>query len=543
MMTETGFSKKDSIFAVLKHWFPMFLLVALGITRINTFQIGTYYDDAWYVATSTAIAKGMGYVRLWTPDLRPETLLPVGYPALLSILRRTFPNTFFPLQLLSLLASVGVLVLSNKYYQRRLNSKLAWFLTLALAVNVNFVGFSTLVMSEMVFMFFTFLVVFMSEESSGKKENNSVYILIGITAAIAYFVRSWGIALIAAVALYYLWQRRWRGALLTSIPFIVMCGFWSYRNTALGGVGASYGLSIRTLPYFMSEYIAGLNSYLWQQLTNQWLQNLSSSLVPLLFGPKILSVLDNLGIVYLAWMISCMIIGLIILGYCIQFRRHNGIAEIFTAFHAIILTLAPIDGRYWLPLIPFLLLYLIQGSYTLITRLTERLNKRHWARIAVTVLLLSLTVLNLARDIQATVNPVRYRIPDVALGATWIKNNTPEDATIMAQVPRVTYLYSNRTVVPFPDGGDGHRFEIYPELLNLEGENTEERFYVALQYFDVDYVLIEPELRAGLPFAWSDYITKDILPILINNRTVFELVYSDATDLIRIYRVVYLEDE
>jgi hypothetical protein len=177
--------------------------------------------------------------------------------------------------------------------------------------------------------------------------------------------------------------------------------------------------------------------------------------------------------------------------------------------------------------------YFLLGIEWLVEKSLVKVSRLRWVPFIVGGVAFAIFFLHLGRDVQEMLNPVRDRIPNVALGASWIPKNTPGDALVMAQAPCVTYLYSNRHVVPFPDAA----YEVYKPYLDLKAVGARARFYEAIEVSGVSYVLVEPELAPGIPFKWSSYIRDDIIPLLEGDNKRFNLVYSDESSLIRVYRV------
>jgi len=360
-----------------------------------------------------------------------------------------------------------------------------------------------------------------------------IYFAIGLLATTAYFVRAWGIALVAALVLWYTFRRNWRGLFCVIAPFSLGYVFWSARNNALGGAGASYGLSSATVIPFLQELAHDLPS----KAVAQWVQNLPDFLIPLLFGPKVLEVLGKIGLAPLSFIAGGIVLAILITGYLAQARSKASVAEYYVPIYLVILTLGPQDSRYWVPLTPLLILYLTVGVKIIASWIANRLRIPRLAPAFIGFGLFALISLHLARDVQAVINPVRNRIPDVAVGPSWLATNVPIDAVVMAPVPRVTYIYSQRTTVPYPDGGDGQRYKLSPELYSLTETTSLQRFYESLDLFNVDYLLIEPDLVSGTPFSWQDYFRTEIIPALEQEPERFQLVYMDESELVRVYQV------
>jgi hypothetical protein len=517
-------------------WIPVIFTICLGVARFDKFQVGSNTDDAWYTVMATALARGLGYVRMWTPGLMPETNLPVGYPLLLAPLRWAFPDTFVPLQMLSLVAAVGIVILCYVYYSRRLEQSLAWLITLLLAVHVAFVGSAVMVMTEAPYTLLSIGMLILIDilQESDRRRSIARYFLVGLLGTSACLVRGWGIALMAAAVVYFLGKHRWREMVGLVVPFAALYGLWSARNVSLGGTMLSNNVGPTTFVSVVQQLNPDQNPI--NKVLIQWVQELPELLIPLIFGPKISNALQQLGLGFAPWMIGGIVLLTVVAGYLLRIRKGWTLAEVYTPAYVALLALAPLDAtkRYLVPLLPLLLYYFAVGLQHLASFVSHRFGWRGIAKGGSYVVLAMLVVLHLGRNVQEIRNPLRNRIPDVALGAGWIARNTPSDAVVMALIPRVTYLYAQRVTVPFPDGG-GEIYDAYPGLVTAE---SSVRFQEAIERYSVDYILVEPILKPGIPFKWSSYIRDEIVPVLEQEPSRFRLVFADDSGLIRVYQVL-----
>jgi len=505
-------------------WFllPVIATVACGLLAFNNWQVGSYHDDAWYIVTARELAAGNGFARPWTLPTMPETWLPPGYPLLLSPLVWLFPSSFVPLKLLNLAAAAGSVALCALYLRRRLGLGLAWFATLAVAANAWLAKFVGIVMADVPFLFMIMLILVLADhvEERSDRAGRRLYVAIGLVATLSYFVRSWGLALVAAIVLYYALRRRWFAVAATLVPFAVCAVLWLVRNTAAGAEGLTYGISPTSLPGFMQRTLSNPLAIALEQ----WGATLPLSLVPQLTS----AILPRTVASITGW----LIVAVIVIGYIGQVRRRWSLAEVFALAYAPIITIAPITNRYWLPLLPLLVYYLVLGMRSLLARV-PRLPERWGTRLAAVVLLglACLGPLRVAGDLR---DPPWRHVPDVAIAPAWIVQHSPPDALILANTPRVTYLYSEgRKVLSFPDHGD-EIFETYP---NLRSQTLEDRFLEVVDTFPVSYVLLEPIFTYQSSFSWPTYVEDIVLPVVEREKERFRLVFSTADRMIRVYQV------
>jgi hypothetical protein len=57
--------------------------VLLGVLRFDSFQVGGYHDDAYYIVLAESLARGHGFRLINFPDAPIEVAFPPGWPLLL----------------------------------------------------------------------------------------------------------------------------------------------------------------------------------------------------------------------------------------------------------------------------------------------------------------------------------------------------------------------------------------------------------------------------------------------------------------------------
>jgi hypothetical protein len=201
------------------------LALAVYLVRLDL-VVGQYVDDAWYVLLAQAIASGQGYHLISAPTPELAAILPAappGFPLLLAIvvgLMPAIPGNVLALKLMSVIAMIGVGVLSAMYYRdRSLPAPFAIALALVVVITPAFVFFATsTVMSEPVFTLAEVAAVVLI----GRRRP----VLGGLAAAAAALVRSAGLPLLVAATIWYLIQRDRRSAVIFLSTAVVMLLPW-----------------------------------------------------------------------------------------------------------------------------------------------------------------------------------------------------------------------------------------------------------------------------------------------------------------------------
>lgn len=222
-----GWSRLD---AGLAPWWRSAALVALTMALLWLLRlsgpIDLRYDGGVYYMLGTSISTGAGYRLINEPGAPEGVQYPPVLPALVSVhqmlLGTTSPEVVGPaLRLtfagLSLALGWAVLALARRW----LRASLALLATLLAVAQINTVLLSDLLFTETPF---TLLAVVFVLVLTGPEEARRGW-LAGILAAIAFFLRTAGIALLFAWVVEALMRGRWRlaggRAVLAALPVVL----------------------------------------------------------------------------------------------------------------------------------------------------------------------------------------------------------------------------------------------------------------------------------------------------------------------------------
>jgi hypothetical protein len=182
------------------------VILAIGLAIIDTLPVGVALDDAMYVILGKSLATGQGYRWLNLPGAPPATHFPPGYPALLAMLWRAFPN--FPGNVLVFKAANAVLLAiagaaTVVFARRRFDFSPLGAVALSLAgcAVIPVLFLSTAVLSEPVFLAVLIPILLFAERVVEGERRATDLIAIGLLAGLATLVRTHGIALVAGLAL------------------------------------------------------------------------------------------------------------------------------------------------------------------------------------------------------------------------------------------------------------------------------------------------------------------------------------------------------
>jgi len=185
-------------------WIMLLTAAALRIGWLLLFSTRVWADGIWYHGFAQSLAQGKGYS--W-PDGTATAYLPIGYPAILSVLYSIFGEGMRVGKMFNLLLSVGMLPIIYDVYRAVWNERAARMGTMLLAITVTHFAFVNLLFSEMLFTFLLMLGVWAVVRSSEKGSISTYDVMIGIVAGISALVRPIGLLLPVALLIALLWRK------------------------------------------------------------------------------------------------------------------------------------------------------------------------------------------------------------------------------------------------------------------------------------------------------------------------------------------------
>jgi hypothetical protein len=431
------------------------LLITLASTYLPT-ACGSYHDDAIYVATAKSLVEGTGYSLINLPGSPPQTKYPILYPLLLAGIWKlwpTFPANLWAIQGLTMLSAalavgLGFLFLIRFAYASR---GVAAAVT-ALVITTPFFQFiSTRALSEMPFAFLLVLALWRVESALRAAHSTAgAQFLTGVVIALAYLCRSVGVV-VAVAALIALVARR-RPVWLTLLGFATAAGPWVYWSlTALGqwqqnnvlGYYTDYLGSWTILASYPSEIVGWNLLYLL-------VATLATSMIGLhlcadwLLGWKLGPIFLTLG--GLPW--------LYIVWRSVRFQM----LPMFLAGYGMLMLCWPWPpARFLLPVLPFVLLYVVQIARRVTSLVLPTLHpfilKGGLALALAANLVVTLQVGLLYRETNFPFptfpdRPVHWRSYEAVFD--WIRQNTAATDRVGSALDTMVFLYTGRQAIrPF----------------------------------------------------------------------------------------------
>ena len=439
------------------------LHVCLGAILFDP-KLFTGGDNALYVLLSESLrTTGDGYSTSIEPGPPvPHTVAPPGYPALLTLIGAFFGRHFVLLKLLSLALTAGTVWVFCLFARRRGRewNQYPWFLaSFAFAANPLVIDYSRWILSEAPFLFFTALSLFLLERESEQRADRNFWLALAAAVG-SFYIRSVGALLLLATSVSYMVRRRWRKVLIHGAAGGGLTIPWLIRNQSVAGTTTSYLEQFALVSIYAPD--AGALGFLgtaerlidnaWMYVTRELPRGLVGSTSPWAEHPAVEA-------------IALLVCVLVLVGLVRSLRKGLRALELYFVLNCAVISLfqrVATDVRYLVPLIPFVLIYAIDGAMVLGNAVQHRIKPLRALPTAVAATLIAVAILSSDVRIHRNIEMLgEYRAGDPYAGyqpkwrrffeaAEHVRANTPEDAVVTVRKPRLFHLLTGRRTRIFP---------------------------------------------------------------------------------------------
>jgi 4-amino-4-deoxy-L-arabinose transferase-like glycosyltransferase len=453
----------------------MLLFLVIAVSAFAYFaacrpeRFGFYRDDSMYVVMAKALATKQGYRVLSLPGEPLQAKSPPFYPFLLSLIwwaQPHFPDNLLCMTILSIAATVCFLAVAWRYLVEHGYATHWQALAVVALVGINWrtIVLAGGVYSEMVYAALSVLALYLTEEYEKHPQRWVAGLLSGVLVGLAFLTRSAGIALLLALACYYLIRRFKRGLLPVAIAATIVLGWLAWgriHESGYDSVNAGFYES-----YFstFSQVVGGQQAQGFAGMLKVVSQVVGTNAVGLMFVsvPVVCLGLNydaavnfRFGFPIIAAAVPLLIAG----GFLRQVRERFRLMHMYVLSYMVVHLLWPYTAydRFLMPLLPFFLLFFVieTGPLWLLVKDTWRLpreisKKLSAALIAVVVVSAAgIALFNYGLGLidsmtLSTLTKVARPSPEDGEAIEWINANTqPSDVLICYRDP-LYYLYTDR---------------------------------------------------------------------------------------------------
>ena len=416
-------------------------------------------DNAGYYLLANALAEGQGYVNVHLPGMPPGNHFPPGYSFLMSLFIRIGFDSLISMKILN-----GILLLLSSYlfFQISLkltkNKVLSIILAVLMLLNRHMLEYSTIVMSEISFLFFTLLSIYLfmlAKDRDFNLKSPYFYFMVASAIALIYF-RTQGIALFGAFMVYLAISKQFKPlAVMFVLSFIAILP-WQMRSASLGG--SSYVKQLmRVEPYNNDSEKMKLSDW-GDRIGENAVRYVSKEIPNVLFPIMTVEYKDratgkNMPAPASYWVLGCLIVvlGLIGIWSCKEYRW------LFLLLYGSTFAIYMLWPQVWfgirfiLPMAPITLMFAVFGVYHLLQLIIKpKSSLIESNKFAFVFALLCFLQINPIKDLAAKSNRDHPKNWDNFLKiGEWSKDHLKDDVVIANRKPELIYAVSKHKTAIF----------------------------------------------------------------------------------------------
>jgi hypothetical protein len=464
-------------------------------------------DNAEFAILARSLAEGHGLRYLNHPNMIPATKYPPGFPLMLAAWIPLFGGSILMMKVVVAVCFVLLVPLTYLVARKFLGSAESVMAALLIATSagvvptlVGVVDYSNEVLSDVPYALFSIagLLLLLDERRAGSR-------WAGIALVTwAFVVRTAGISLVAAAALYLFIRAHRREAVALVVACAAFSGLWALRNFMVAGEGGRYfqvllaknpydpGLGTASPIDILKRMVINLDGY----ATGLFQENILPGLVGLLGGSR-------------AARVTCLpLLGFVILGGY-DLRRKALLANIYLLLYAATYLVWPqvwLSSRFMVPVAPIGAVYFVAG----VTGFFGRLKVERFAALLICAAIAAPNIYSTSayatRERGYSIGWVHY-----LSAAIWARDNTSKDSVFLCRSAFMFYIFSNRRTIQYP----------------FTRDEDEMRGY--LLKWHPSYIVVDKELG----FPQTDYY---LLPVLVKMEDMLQAVYSTPDPMNVIFR-------
>lgn len=419
--------------------FIILLASLLYILAINS-QFGSG-DDAEYINLARSLVSGGGYRTTFAPGAPGGTQYPFIFPLLLSPLVYFFPKNILILKVVPLLCAIFSIYIFYLLFREFIPERLGLAVILLAAINSNILLSTNQILTEIPYLLFSLMaLLFVNRFSKEESILNKNLILAILAMLLAYYIRSIGISLYLSAVIYlFFFKRDLKKGSVILLLFGLFILPWLYRSYTLGGGYA---------PHFLEKDIYALDAGrigvldFFRRIGGNAIRYAGKVIPDTLFYPLFSQMMPRTPIFFLKFAVGIGATVLILMGFFKKVSSKINVVDLYVVIYFLICLVWPAHGvRYLVPIIPFLVFYLLEGIESLTKRPEENIILKK-GFVAILSLLILIQLFGAGYVIvQARTH---YALPEEKSyweACQWLKgNSSPQSIIMLPKAPRILYL-------------------------------------------------------------------------------------------------------
>lgn len=436
------------------------LLVAfIGIySAIFDKKVSLGGDNANYYILGTAIANGEGYVNIHHADKEAHYHYPPGYPVIIASVIKLFSNDVSSIKIANGIFLLGaILVLFFIVKKLSQNDHIAFAVSVITLLNYHILSYSTIMMSEIPFLFFSLLCIwlFIRIDFSKKLFKNPLIFLLIVLLSFSFYIRSIAIALAGSMMVFLLLKKQWKYLVCLFGGFVVFYLPWFFRGMSAKGNTYISQLSLKN-PYQPELGKIGFTD-IFERIFINAERYITKELPSGMVSSAEVTYTDATAPIS-EWVLGFLLVILIVFGIYKLAKSRVFIALYILAFFAILLMWPSVwyGTRFVLPLLPLLLFLAIFGMIEIVKWICVKISFKHSKITVPIVVILGLSVwsffygsaaISKLQESATFVYSDNYK--NYFALADWVKENASDSSITAVRKEGLFYLFSKKYVTNF----------------------------------------------------------------------------------------------
>lgn len=479
------------------------LFAVAGWLRLN--DLSLYTDSTRYVIWSESLSRGLGWNDATQPEPEAYVVNAPFYPVLIVPSQWAAAGSLIAAKVMTLLYGLGALAMLILWLRRWLPARTAHIAAWLFALTPLTLVMFTEALSEAPFFLLLFLALWLREKAREQALTSGQTAALVTALAVLPLLREISVAIVGAFVVDALVKRHVRQAVLVGAAAAGTLGLWTLRNMVWVGVPESSQAT--NIQFIFEHFVTPASAPIWLEWVQRVIINLRSyqyELSGMILVPFPLNLIREPSDLFVG--VVCVLnaikgwtaigfLPLLVIGAWTDLRTSSTalVRLLFMTFYAGIILLYPLqDIRFFLPAVPFVLIWLVIGFGKILSMLPR-------GRVAVAGVLVGvLALLNSAAVAELLASNQRYRtaVEDHRSGRSPFHSTgyyaTPWELTGEALVastePGIVIASASKEIVPFIEGR---------KVLEVNRAVPLPMFESMLREHDVQVLLVQ-QVRSGI---------------------------------------------
>ncbi|MEM6685721.1 MAG: hypothetical protein AAF617_08045, partial [Bacteroidota bacterium] len=343
-------------------------------------------------------------------------------------------------------------------------------------LNFHILGYATIMMSEIPFLFFSLLSIWLLCRIDFSKPvfKNGLFIALIICVSFSFYIRSVALALFGSIFCYLVLKKYWRYAVSLVGGFVILYLPWFFRGMNATGNTYISQLSLKNpyQPELGTISFSDLIERIWINIERYITKEIPSAMVS---SEEVLYV--KVAAPFTEWLIGLVLLASIAFGIYKLLKFRVFVLLYVLAFFALLMVWPSVwyGTRFILPLVPVLIFLSVFGMIQFLQWLGLRIASKHEKKLVpalVVILIASWAIIygsgSISKLHQKAMTPYADSYANYFTLADWVRENTADNSVTAVRKEGLFYLFSKKYVTNYQRTPDREAQVAYLQSKNVD---------------------------------------------------------------------------